>query len=79
MEDVVPIFVDFVPNMLHHNNVGVTYVGTSNFKMEPLSSIPLYFVAMPQSIVIVTEVPFVTTPTHIVVDMKFKPQTPRGT
>jgi hypothetical protein len=47
MEDVVPIFVALVPNLLHHNNVGVTCAGISNFKMEPISSILLYFVAMP--------------------------------
>jgi hypothetical protein len=29
--------------------------------------------------VIVTEVPFVTTPTYIVIGMRSKPQTPRGT
>jgi hypothetical protein len=45
--DVVLIFVTHAPNLLHHNNVGITYVGTSNFKMEPVRSIPLYFVAMP--------------------------------
>jgi hypothetical protein len=44
--DVVPIFITHAPNLLHHNNVGVTYVGTSNFKMEPERSIPLCFVAM---------------------------------
>jgi hypothetical protein len=46
MVDVVPIYVDHVPSLLHHNNIGVTYVGTSNFKMEPIRSIPLYCVAM---------------------------------
>ncbi len=47
MVDVVPIFVTLAPNLLHHNNVGVTYVGTFNFKMEPIRSVPLYFMAMP--------------------------------
>jgi hypothetical protein len=32
MVDVAPIFVTHVPNLLHHNNVVVTYAGTSNFK-----------------------------------------------
>jgi hypothetical protein len=77
MADVVPISITPIPN-LHHNNVGVTYVGTSKFKMEPIRYVPLYYVAMPQSMVITIETPFVTTPTHIVVGMGSKPQTPRG-
>jgi len=44
--DVVPIFVAPTPNLWHHNNVGVTYVGTSNFKMEPIRIVPLYSMAM---------------------------------
>ncbi len=40
------IFIDLAPNLFHHNNVGVTYAGTSNFKVEPVRSIPLYFMAM---------------------------------
>jgi hypothetical protein len=47
MADVVPIFVAHVPSLLHQNNIGVTYAGTSNFKMEPVRSMSLYFVAMP--------------------------------
>ncbi len=47
MANVILIFVTPVPNLLHHNNVGVTYLGTSNLKMEPIICIPLYFVAMP--------------------------------
>jgi len=43
--------------------------------MEPIRSIPLYFVAMLQFMVIVTKAPFVITPTHIVVSMRSKPQT----
>jgi hypothetical protein len=35
--------------------------------------------AMLQSIIIVTEVPFVTTPTHIVVGIWSRPRTPRET
>jgi hypothetical protein len=49
MANVVLIFVAHVPNLLHHNNVGVTYPRTSYFKMELARSIPLYFVAMLQS------------------------------
>jgi hypothetical protein len=33
-------------SMLHHNNVGVTYPGTSNLRMEPVRFVPLYYVAM---------------------------------
>jgi hypothetical protein len=47
--------------------------------MELIRSIPLYFMAMFYSMVIIIEVPFVTTPTHIVVGMRSKPQTLRGT
>jgi hypothetical protein len=46
MANIVLIFVALVPNLLHHNNVGVTYVGASNFRMELIRSIPLYYVAM---------------------------------
>ncbi len=73
MANVIPIFVAPVPNMLHHNNVGVTYVGTSNFRVEPIRSIPLYYVAMPHSMVIVTEVPFITTLSHTILGMRSKP------
>jgi hypothetical protein len=46
MADIIPISVALAPNMLHHNSVGITYAGTSNFRMELVRSIPLYFVAM---------------------------------
>jgi hypothetical protein len=36
MADVTPIFVAPTPNLFHHNNVGVTYVRTSNLRMEPI-------------------------------------------
>jgi hypothetical protein len=65
--------------MLHDNNVGITYARTSNFRMEIIRYVPLYSMAMSQSMVIVTETPFVTAPTHTIVGMKFRPQTPRGT
>jgi len=51
---VVLIFVTHVSNLLHHNNVGVTYLRTSNLRMEPIRSIPLYSMAMLESMVIVT-------------------------
>ncbi len=71
--DVAPIFVVHAPSLLHHNNVIVIYLGASNLKMEPIRFLPLYFVAMPWSMVTVTEAPFVTTLAHIVVSMKSKP------
>ncbi len=77
--NVIPISVALVSNMLHQNNVGVTYPRTSNLRMEPVRSVPLYFVAMLQSIVIVTEAPFVTTPAHTNVSKRSRPQTPRET
>jgi hypothetical protein len=77
--DVVLISVAFISNMLHHNNVGVTYPITSNLKMEPIRSIPLYFVAMPESMVIVTSTPFVIALAHIIVSMRSRPHTPRET
>jgi hypothetical protein len=73
MVDVTLIFVVCAPNLLHHNNVEVTYVETSNFKMELVISIPLYYVAMFQFMVTVIETPFITTPTHSVVGMRFRP------
>jgi hypothetical protein len=60
MANIVPTFVAHTPNLLHHNNVEATYVGTSNFKMEQIRSVPLYFVAMVQSMVTIIEGPFVT-------------------
>jgi len=47
MLDVVPIFVAHIPSLLHQNNIGVTYVRISNFRMEPVRSMPLYSMAMP--------------------------------
>jgi hypothetical protein len=32
--NVAPIFVTFTPNLFHHNNVRITYAGTSNFKVD---------------------------------------------
>ncbi len=47
MADVVFIYVAHVPSLLHQNNIGVTYAKTSNFRMELIRFVPLYFVAMP--------------------------------
>jgi hypothetical protein len=46
MANVVPIFVALVQSLLHQDNIKMTYVGTSNFRMEPIPFMPLYFVAM---------------------------------
>jgi hypothetical protein len=56
----------------------LNYPGTSNLIMELVRSIPLYYVAMPQSMVIVTKAPFVIAPTHIVVNMRSKPSNSKG-
>jgi len=47
MVDVVPIFITHVQSLLDQDNIGVTYARTSNFRMEPVTSMPLYFIAMP--------------------------------
>jgi hypothetical protein len=79
MADVVFIYVAPAPSLLHHNNVGVTYAKISNFRMEPVKFVPLYFVAMIQLIIIVIEIPFVSTPIHNIVGIKSKGQIPNGT
>ncbi len=62
MADVAPNFVTLTPNLFHHNNVKITYAGTSNFIMELVKSIPSYSMAMPYSMLIITKVPFIITP-----------------
>jgi hypothetical protein len=78
MADVVHIYVSPTPNLLHHNNIGITYVGISNFKIEPIRFVPLYYMAMHKSMITVIKAPFVTAPIHTIVGMRFRPQTPRG-
>jgi hypothetical protein len=73
MVDVAPIYITLTPNLFHHNNVRITHVGTSNFKLEPRRSIPLYFMAMPHFMVIITRTPFTTTPTHTINVMRSIP------
>jgi hypothetical protein len=75
--DVIPIFVAPIPSLLHQNNIGVTYARTSNFRMEPIRYVPLYFVAMSQSIIIVIEAPFVLALVHTIDGVISKSQTPR--
>jgi hypothetical protein len=79
MTNIVPIFVVLVPNLLHHNNVGVSYVGTFNFRMELVRFIPLDFVAMPHSMIIVIEILFTTSLAHTILGTRSKPQIPKGT
>jgi hypothetical protein len=79
MANVTPIYVAPTPSLLHHNDVGITYPTISNLRMEPIWFVPSYSMAMPQSMVIVTKAPFVTTLVHIVINMKSRPQTPRET
>ncbi len=55
MADVVPIFEAPIRSLVHQNNIGITYVGTSNFRMEPIRYVPLFFVVMPQSIITITK------------------------
>jgi hypothetical protein len=45
--NVAPIFVTHAPNLFHHNNVGITYVRTSNFIVELIKSIPLFYGNIP--------------------------------
>jgi hypothetical protein len=47
MGDVVLIFVAFVPSLLHRNHIEATYAWTSNFRMELVRSMPLYYVVIP--------------------------------
>jgi hypothetical protein len=41
--------------------------------MEPIRFVPLYFVAMFQSMVTIAKAPFVIAPTHIIIGMEFRP------
>jgi hypothetical protein len=73
MANVIPIFVAPTPSLLHHDDVGIIYPTIFNLRMEPIKSILLYFMAMPQSMVTVTKAPFVTTLVHIVINIRSKP------
>ncbi len=66
MVDVIPISTILAPNLLHHNNVGVSYVGTFNFKMELIKFVPLYFVAMLKFMITIIETPFTTTKGNLI-------------
>jgi hypothetical protein len=73
------IFVVPIQSLLQQNNIGVTYARTSNFRMELVRFMPLYYVAMPQSIITITKAPFVLTLVTNVDGIKYRPHTPRGT
>jgi hypothetical protein len=77
--DVVLVSIVHAPSLLHHNDVRVTYPTFFNLRTEPIRSVPLYYMAMPQSMVTITKAPFVTTLVHIVVSMRFKLETPKET
>jgi len=77
--DVVPIFITHVQSLLDQDNIGVTYARTSNFKMELVTSMPLYFVVMPEFIITIIEVLFISMLVNTIVGIKSKLQTPRGT
>jgi len=48
MEDVVLVYIAPILSLLHQNHIGVSYASTSNFRMELVRFVPLYYVAMPQ-------------------------------
>jgi len=77
--NVIPISIAPILSLLHQNNIGVTYAGPSNFGMELIRFVPLYFVAMVKSIIIVIKTLLISAPIHIVDGVRFKPKTPRGT
>jgi len=58
--------------------MGITYAKTSNFIMELVRSMPLYFVARPQPIIIVLEVLFILVLINTVIGITSRPHTPRG-
>jgi len=47
--------------------------------MELVRFMPLYYVAMPHSIIIVTKGPFVSAPITIICDIRSRPHIPKGT
>jgi hypothetical protein len=75
MADVVPICVAPIPSLLHENNIGVTR--PSNFIMKPIRFVPLYFVAMPKSIITIIEPLFISTLIHTVDGVRPRTQTPK--
>lgn len=77
MVDIIPISTVPITSLLHQNHIGISYVKISNFKMEPVRSMPLYPLTMPQSIIKVIEPPFVSTPIHIINGVRSRMQTLR--
>jgi hypothetical protein len=47
MAYVVPMSVAPIQIMLHQDNIGITYAGNSNFKMKPITFVPLCSMVMP--------------------------------
>jgi hypothetical protein len=50
-----------------------------NNAREPIRSMPLYSMAMPEPIIIITEAPFVSTLVRTIGGVRSRPQTPKGT
>ncbi len=73
MANVVPILVVLVQSLLHQDNIGISYVGTSNFRME-LVNIYVNSMVMPQFMIIITKALFVLMPVNIVVSIRSKTQ-----
>jgi len=47
MAHVIHVYVTPIPSLSHHKNVRITCPRTSNLRMQPIRSIPLYYVPMP--------------------------------
>jgi hypothetical protein len=75
MANVAPIFVALTPNLFHHNNVGATSARTSNFKMELVKFVPLFYGNAPFNGYSHSSSIFNNT-THV--GMRSKSQTPRA-
>jgi hypothetical protein len=75
--NVIDVSIVITPNLLHHNNVGAVYLGNSNLRMDLVRFVPLYYMVMPQSMVIVIKTPFVTTLAHTIVGLRSRPQAPK--
>jgi hypothetical protein len=73
MADVVFISIALLLSLLHQNHIGVTYVGTSNFRMELVRFV--HYTLWQCLRVIVIELPFVSTPVHIVDGFRSRTQT----
>ncbi len=78
--NIVPIFVALIQSLLHQRRYwSWTYLRKNfKFRMELVTSMPLYSMAMPQFIIIITKAPFISTLVNIVIGIRSKSQIPRG-